>query len=145
MKKKCSSGKLNGKTLGNNKAPLSALPPSAQIHAAMAMNYGNEKYGFYNFRGSKVSLIMYIEAIDRHKAALLDGEDYDPDSGELHASHIMAGAAIIIDAKEHGNLVDDRPPRGEAPRILKEAQERIKKRRGKHGRKKIKRSSRKGI
>lgn len=131
-KKRQRSGKLitatNSKAAyGNSKVPMSSLPASARILGALAMKSGNDKYGFYNFRQSKVSLKMYLDAIERHEAALLDGEDLDRKSGLHHAAMILASAAIILDAYEHGNLVDDRPPPGPAADILeREAGKKVK-------------------
>ena len=46
----------------------------------------------------------------RHTYLLLAGQDYAEDSGVLHAAHIMATCAVIIDARYHGTLIDDRGP-----------------------------------
>lgn len=134
--KKQGSGKLimatNSKAAyGNNKVPMNALPAAARIYGALAMKSGNDKYGFYNFRQSKVSLIMYLDAIDRHEVALVDGEDLDRKSGHHHAAMILASAAIILDAYYHGNLVDDRPPPGPAADILEREAARMSKKRRK--------------
>ncbi|MEY9242511.1 hypothetical protein ABIF27_003166 [Bradyrhizobium elkanii] len=46
----------------------------------MAMKNGAKKYGPYNWRSNKVRMTIYIEAAQRHLAALLDGEDKASDS-----------------------------------------------------------------
>ncbi|WP_370200055.1 dATP/dGTP diphosphohydrolase domain-containing protein [Bradyrhizobium elkanii] len=50
------------------------------MHTAMAMKNGAKKYGPYNWRSNKVRMTIYIEAAQRHLAALLDGEDKASDS-----------------------------------------------------------------
>lgn len=116
---KCRIIVTNSKTaIGVTKVPMNLFPPSARIWGALAMLEGKEKYGLYNFRDSDVSMMMYLDAIERHEAAMLDGEDKAPDSDVYHAAHIMACCAIIVDAYEHGNLLDDRPSMGEASQIL---------------------------
>ena len=47
-----------------------------------------------------------------------DGEDIDPDSGNTHLAHAMASLAILIDALESGNVVDNRPPKGAGAFVL---------------------------
>jgi hypothetical protein len=104
--------------VGETKVDLTALPSAGIIHGARAAQYGNAKYGYYNHRDSRVSLRQYCAAIMRHMLAVIDGEDVAPDSLEHHLGHVIAGAAIALDAKERGNLVDDRPPKGAAPRLV---------------------------
>jgi hypothetical protein len=41
--------------------------------------------------------------------AWFDGEEVASDSGVHHLGHAMACLAILLDAQETGNLVDDRP------------------------------------
>lgn len=97
------------------KLPLHLIPPSAAAWLAMALKSGADKYGAYNWRaldGRRLNVTTYIAAAQRHLAALLDGEDNDPESGLPHAAHVMAGMAILLDARAAGTLEDDRPPAG---------------------------------
>lgn len=94
--------------IGLTKVPLRLIPPVALIHTATALGNGAAKYGPYNWRDFPISLTVYIEATQRHLLALLDGEDYAPDSGIHHAAHAAACLAILLDARETGNLIDDR-------------------------------------
>jgi hypothetical protein len=104
--------------VGETKVDLTALPAAGVIHGARAAQYGNAKYGYYNHRYSRVSLRQYMAAVLRHVYAVIDGEDVALDSMEEHLGHVIAGASIVLDAKERGNLVDDRPPRGPAGRLV---------------------------
>lgn len=105
--------------LGIKKPQLSLLPPAGIIHGALAMTNGAMKYGPYNFRDKKIQYMIYIDAMLRHLMALLDGEDIAEDSGVHHLGHINANTAILLDAIENGNIIDNRPKKGNASEILK--------------------------
>jgi hypothetical protein len=94
------------------RVPLHLVPPILRIAAAGAMADGAQKYGPYNWRAKKVVLSVYLDAIGRHIDAYFDGEEYARDSKVHHLSHIAADIAIILDARETGNLLDDRPTKG---------------------------------
>lgn len=104
--------------LGIKKVDLTCIPPAGEIHMARAMMDGANKYGAYNWRENKVVAKIYIAAARRHLLQFLDGEDYDPKSTVHHLGHAMACCAIILDAMETGNLIDDRPVKGKASEIL---------------------------
>ena len=74
----------------------------------MGLWEGACKYGVANWRATGVKASVYIGAIKRHSAALAEGIDIDPDSGLPQLCHILACAAILVDAKEAGVLIDDR-------------------------------------
>ena len=96
------------------KLPMHLIPPAA-AWLCLALESGAIKYGAYNWRlldGRRLNMTTYIAAAQRHLAALLDGEDTDPESGLPHAAHVMAGMAIMLDARAAGTLEDDRPPAG---------------------------------
>jgi len=105
--------------IGHKKPPLNLVPPALLIHTSMAMADGARKYGAYNWRLKQVRYTVYLAAIERHLAALKDGEDDSSDAHTHHAAHIAACCAIILDAMEGGNLIDDRPAKGPAAAIIK--------------------------
>lgn len=88
---------------------LELMPPVAEIATVKVLTLGASKYGLWNWRDKNISLTPYLGAMKRHINALMQGEDIDPESGEHHAAHIMATCSIVMDAAEHGTLVDDRP------------------------------------
>jgi hypothetical protein len=104
--------------LGITKVPLGLLPAAGKIYGAMAMKHGADKYGPYNWREKKITMSIYLDALERHLLAYRDGEDEAKDSGLSHLAHIIAGASIIADALETGNILDDRPTKGQAAAIL---------------------------
>jgi len=104
--------------LGIKKPQLNLVPPASLIYQALAMQDGARKYGPFNWRSKKVIASIYVAAAMRHIAAWYDGEENAPDSGMPHLAHALACLGIIVDAKETGNLVDDRPLPGAASALL---------------------------
>ena len=100
------------------KPDLSLVPPAAMIYTALAMENGAAKYGAFNWRGNKVLARVYVAAALRHVLTWLDGEEKADDSGVPHLAHALASLAILVDALETGNLIDDRPRSGAAARLL---------------------------
>ncbi len=95
--------------LGAQKVSITKLPPVAVLHTSHALMNGADKYGAYNWREKAVRASIYVDACERHLNAWFDGEEEAPDSGVHHLGHAMACLAILLDAQETGNLIDDRP------------------------------------
>lgn len=105
--------------IGATKPSLSKVPESAIIYCALAMQNGAEKYGAYNWRDKKVTASIYIDALKRHIASWFDSrEDNASDSSVPHLGHAMACIAILIDALETDNLIDNRPKAGSASKLI---------------------------
>lgn len=106
---------------GDLKAPVATVPPALLIGAAKAFGEGAVKYGAFNWRKSSVEAMTYVGAIHRHLAAFTDGEDVDPESvtGKLHLEGIAACVGILLDCFYGGFLIDNRPPKGPAPRLVR--------------------------
>lgn len=104
--------------VGQLKPAPGAVPPVAILHEAMAMADGAAKYGPYNWRQHPVRATIYIDACMRHLFAWLDGEEEARDSGHHHLGHARACLGILLDARETGNLVDDRPEPGPSADFL---------------------------
>lgn len=85
------------------------VPTTAREQLAKVMKLGADKYGAYNWRTNSVAASVYYSAAVRHLDAFLNGEDFDPESGQSHLAHAMACCAIAIDAIATGNFIDDRP------------------------------------
>jgi hypothetical protein len=101
---------VNPKDLqGVKKVSLTKLPAIAIAHGAHAMMDGAAKYGPYNWRDKKVIASIYVDAASRHLLSWFEGEEDAEDSGVHHLGHAIACCAILLDALETGNLVDDRP------------------------------------
>ena len=104
---------------GSAKTPLHLVPGSALIYEALVFELGAKKYGPFNWRDSSVVRSIYLDAAMRHLLALMDGQDIDEESGYPHEAHVRACMAIIIDARELGKLIDDRPTGGNVADILR--------------------------
>lgn len=105
--------------LGIKKPDLSLVPAAATIYTAQAFADGAAKYGPYNWRENPVKARVYVAAALRHINQYLDGENVDPLSGVPHIGHALACFAILADATETGNLIDDRPVTGPAGDLLR--------------------------
>jgi Domain of unknown function (DUF5664) len=95
--------------LGNKKVSISKFPLVGLIHGAHAMMNGADKYGPYNWREKDVIASIYVDAALRHLIAWFEREEIAEDSGVHHLGHAEACCAILLDAQENGNLIDDRP------------------------------------
>jgi hypothetical protein len=91
------------------KPQMSGIPPIALLALGAAMQDGVNKYGLTNWRDSQVSATVFYDAMMRHLLAWYSGEDCAADSHVVHLGHLMAGAAILLDAELHGCLNDNRP------------------------------------
>lgn len=105
--------------IGSRKSRLDLVPPALSLCTAEVMVNGAIKYGPYNWRSAKIRLSVYLAAAQRHLLALMDGEDVADDSGCHHAAHIAANMAIILDALESDCMIDDRPKKGPAAKLIK--------------------------
>lgn len=110
---------VNPKDLvGVKKPPLHLVPTALNLYASQAMRNGAEKYGPFNWRTKPIIASVYVSAAKRHLDAWFDGEEVADDSKVEHLAHCVASLAILIDAIECGNVVDDRPPAGPAAKLI---------------------------
>jgi hypothetical protein len=107
-------------SVGAKKAPLGVVPVALVIGVAPAMAVGAKKYGPFNWRGQPVQVMTYIEAIQRHLYAFVDGQDVAEDTGVSHLAHAGAGLAILMDAYALNRVIDNRPEKGPAADMLRE-------------------------
>lgn len=100
---------------------MSVIPLPALLHLGSTMRLGAEKYGPFNWRkeGQAVSASTYVDAAMRHMGSWWDGESIDPESGASHLAHAMACMAILLDAAETNQLIDDRPPQGPTAELIR--------------------------
>lgn len=103
---------------GIKKPSMHLIPGTALLYLAKVMALGALKYGAFNWRQQPVAATVYLDAAYRHILAWLDGEDNDPESGAPHIAHAMACYAILLDARAHGTLIDDRPKGGKIAELI---------------------------
>jgi hypothetical protein len=90
-----------------DKMDLSLVPKIAMEEMAKAFMLGEKKYGRYNYcKGMEASRL--VASTLRHITAWNDGEDNDPESGNCHLGHALAGLAMILRQRELGSLIDNR-------------------------------------
>lgn len=75
---------------------------------AMGLKEGARKYGPFNWRVEPVQGRVYLEAALRHLLLLLDGEDFDRDTGIHHGAFVLSTMAIFIDTLLQGRQIDNR-------------------------------------
>jgi hypothetical protein len=102
---------------GQEKVSVSKLPFVAVLHGAHAMMNGAEKYGAFNWRDKPVIANIYVDALMRHVMTWFEGQETAGDSGVHHLGHVIACAAILLDAQETGNLIDNRPVCGKPDKL----------------------------
>lgn len=105
--------------IGSGKMPLHLFPAAAIALGSLGLLEGMVKYGRSNWRAVGIRRSIYVDALLRHVYKLMEGEDADEDSGLPHEAHILACAAIMVDAKAAGKLNDDRLYPGGFPEFLK--------------------------
>jgi hypothetical protein len=96
--------------VGASKAPLSPVSRRVMHELGLAMLEGECKYWRHNYRAADVRAMVYMDALERHVSAWIEGQDIDPKSGVSHLIKAMACLHIIRDAQIYGSLIDDRPP-----------------------------------
>lgn len=92
----------------DGKVPLEFLVNSVIEDDAKCLKHGADKYGFRNWRVDHILTSTYEGAMRRHLEAWIGGEDNDPDTDLSHLTHLRCCCAVVMDAKKHGTLVDDR-------------------------------------
>ena len=58
------------------------------------LEFGAKKYEPNNWK-KKMDRTKLLESAQRHLAALIDGEDVDPETGESHIGHLMCNAMFF--------------------------------------------------
>lgn len=95
-----------------DKLPMHLVSPIIKAYQALSHYLGNIKYGAWNWRAAGARASIYRAALDRHIDAWWEGEENDPTDGTPHLANAQACLNILIEAKELGVLIDDRPPSG---------------------------------
>ena len=104
MNKRMSPG---GTKHDSNKIDLSLVPRVLMEAVAQALQFGEGKYGRYNFRRGFPNHRL-IAACLRHVLAYQDGEDLDPESNLPHLAHATACIAMLLQCEKDGTLTETR-------------------------------------
>lgn len=79
----------------SGKPKLTLIPVIAQIEEAKVWTVGEAKYGRANWEKG-FDTVTILDSLFRHVAALLAGQDLDPETGIHHAAHIRCNAGMLI-------------------------------------------------
>ena len=96
------------KAFGDAKPGLKYVPVLPLLSMGRVMTLGAKKYGPMNWRQDPIQADTYFDAMIRHLFSWWVGQEIDGESGESHLAHIMACCAILMDAKRHATLEDNR-------------------------------------
>lgn len=116
---------MSGVKYDQDKLPMHLLDRTALEAVAGVLQHGAVKYAPENWRGG-IEYTRLIGAAMRHLHALNDCEDYDPESGHLHAAHAMCCLMFLIWMMKVRPDLDDRwrgqvvPVPVKAPSIMNE-------------------------
>ena len=84
------------------------VPAFAQEQYARVLTAGANKYADRNWeKGMAWSKV--VASMKRHILAFERGEDFDPETGELHMAHVMCNAAFLTEYYKIHPQGDDRP------------------------------------
>ncbi len=99
--------------IGSTKASLATVFWPAIFELGLAMLEGECKYWRHNYLAAPVRATVYVDALHRHIAKWVMGEEIDPESeaGLTHLAKAAACVHILQAARAYGTLIDDRPPR----------------------------------
>ena len=98
---------MTGLKNDQHKLPMHLLDRTALEAVAGALQHGAVKYAPENWR-SGVEYTRLISSAMRHLHALNDCEDYDPESGHLHAAHAICQLMFLIWMMKCRPDLDDR-------------------------------------
>lgn len=98
---------LGGTKHDSGKPDLSLVPRVLIEAVAQALQFGEGKYGRYNYLKGFDSHRL-IAACLRHLIAYQDGENLDPESNLPHLSHAVACLAMLMHCQQVGTLKDTR-------------------------------------
>lgn len=97
-----------GLRFNEGKSRYDLLHPVAQEGIVRVLTKGSQKYAERNWeRGMKWTTVL--ASMKRHIAAFERGEDYDPETGELHVDHIQCNAHFLSAYYKIYPQGDDRP------------------------------------
>ncbi|MBN2776817.1 MAG: hypothetical protein JXR36_04200 [Bacteroidales bacterium] len=89
------------------KERLDLITPFATMQLGKVLGIGADKYGDDNWKKG-MSWKNVIASLKRHLAKFEAGEDYDKESGELHAAHIFCNAMFMLEYYKIYPQGDDR-------------------------------------
>ena len=99
--------KGTGKRYNQGKTQLDLIPPFVIEELGKVLTFGAEKYDRNNYRKG-MAWSKVIDSLMRHLNSFRAGEDFDPESGLLHLSHILTNTAFLLEYTRIYPQGDDR-------------------------------------
>jgi hypothetical protein len=96
-----------GKKYDSGKPAMHLIPPVALEGEAMAMGFGEAKYGSYNWLGG-MAWSRLVAACMRHLMAWHSGESVDSETGLSHLAHARCCLGMLMGYEAYGLGEDDR-------------------------------------
>ncbi len=87
---------MSGVKHDEEKPQMALIPAIALEEEAKVWTFGAKKYDTWNWKKG-LTYTRILSAMLRHTIAIMKGEDFDKESGCLHAAHIRCGAGMLID------------------------------------------------
>lgn len=87
---------VSGMKFDGEKPDLSLFPMSVASSVSEVLTFGAKKYARNNWQNVKPAVQRYYSALQRHLAALQDGEEIDSDSGLPHIYHVGCNITFLI-------------------------------------------------
>lgn len=100
--------KGDGLRYNQGKRRYDLVQPWAHEQMVNVLTKGAEKYAERNWENGMV-WSKVLSSLERHLVAIKKGEDYDPESGELHAAHLACNAHFLTAYYKIYPQGDDRP------------------------------------
>lgn len=99
---------VEGRKNDEGKLPYHLLPPDAIEAILGVLDYGALKYGERNWEQG-MGWNRPFSALMRHMWAYWKGEDYDPETGQLHLAHAGCCVLFLLGYQLRGIGTDNRP------------------------------------
>lgn len=80
----------------SEKLPMGLLPFESLEEIAKVLDYGAKKYSKNNWKFVPDGKARYEDALLRHFSAYKRGEEFDPESGLKHISHMACNALFLV-------------------------------------------------
>lgn len=97
-----------GDRYNKDKIRFHLVPHRALKGVANVFTMGAKKYDDWNWQRG-LPWMEVVSSLQRHLESFIDGEDYDPESGELHVNHITANSMMLADFYVTNPQHDNRP------------------------------------
>ena len=87
---------MSGRKFDGGKSRYDLIPAECTAELAKILTFGAQKYDANNWQRLEDSESRYYAALMRHLEAHRMGEVRDPESGELHLSHVYTNACFLL-------------------------------------------------